>query len=196
MGDTTTTSEPETTTTEATTTTTEPEPTTTEPTAPVTKTEEVSVTDQIEIEIPQGATYTISDDSIIGIDANGNFYAKSAGKATITLTLPNGEVQIIEVYVKAADLKGDVNLDGKVDAIDAQCVLEYAAAKGAGENPPIFNAEDTANEETALRNADVDGNGTIDAIDASNILIYAAIEGAEGTADWNDVLDTKSEPTD
>ena len=33
------------------------------------------------------------------------------------------------------------------------------------------------------------------AIDASNILMYSAMMGADNKADWDEVLNTKSEPT-
>ena len=91
---------------------------------------------------------------------------------------------------------GDANLDGTINAEDAQVILEYAAAKGAGEDAALISTDDAAAEAIALKIADTDGNGTIDAIDASNVLMYSAMMGAEATANWSDVLAAKEEPND
>ena len=118
--------------------------------------------------------------------ADGTYYAFPATYDPVTQTVrfTVGEQNTTPV----TGTIGDVNLDGNVDALDASQILMYAAAKGAGEDAPLYSAENTASEQTALANADVDGNGTIDAVDAANILMYSAIAGAEGSADWNDVL--------
>ena len=59
-----------------------------------------------------------------------------------------------------AGLRGDVNGDGQIDAIDAALVLQF----GAGLLPALPNFD----------RADVNGNGMVDAIDAALILQFSA----------------------
>ena len=70
-----------------------------------------------------------------------------------------GEVLATESIPMLTGLLGDVNVDGKVDAVDARWVLQAAAGMRMLEN------------ETA---ADVNGDGKIDAVDARWILQAAA----------------------
>lgn len=60
------------------------------------------------------------------------------------------------------ELKGDVNSDGYVDAVDASIVLKHYAAVST-EAEPVIPVEQR-------RTADLDNNGFIDAVDASVIL--------------------------
>lgn len=61
---------------------------------------------------------------------------------------------------------GDVNNDGKINAVDASMILaEYA--KVSSNNPTSFSAD----QEVA---ADIDGNYKYDAVDASGVLAYYA----------------------
>ena len=124
-------------------------------------------------------------------------YFTGSVKASIAQELPTGEMYTAELEIGNVTIAalGDVDLNGEVNAVDAQVLLEYAAALGAGETPALFSAEDSQAEANAKKLADTDGNGTIDAIDASNILMYSAMMGADNKADWNEVLNTKSEPT-
>lgn len=63
-------------------------------------------------------------------------------------------------------LKGDINLDGKIDAIDASMVLsEYAA---------ISSGKDSTLTTTQRYQADMNNDRSVDAVDASRILaVYA-----------------------
>ncbi|MBO4493053.1 MAG: hypothetical protein J5724_01560 [Ruminococcus sp.] len=62
---------------------------------------------------------------------------------------------------------GDVNMNGKVDAVDASNVLSYYASISIGKEGSFSNEQ--------LELADFDDNGKIDAVDASKILsLYAA----------------------
>ena len=65
-----------------------------------------------------------------------------------------------------------MNLDGTVTAADAADLLIAAAARGAGEDHGLTEAQQAA--------ADVTGDGKFNADDAAEILIYAAYVGAGG----------------
>jgi hypothetical protein len=70
---------------------------------------------------------------------------------------------------------GDVNMDGKVNAVDASETLrEYASRSTSGE-PYLTEIQRLA--------ADVDRNGKVDAIDASYILMYYSYLSTGGTDD-------------
>lgn len=74
-------------------------------------------------------------------------------------------------------VKGDVNHDGVVDAIDASCVLaEYSATvtKGGG----------TFDEETKEL-ADVNNDGRVDSLDASLIFAYYSQSSSGGVPTWD-----------
>ena len=62
---------------------------------------------------------------------------------------------------------GDVNGDGKVDAIDASKVLSEYARRSSSNPVKLFT-------ENQLNVADVDANDHVDAVDASRILAYYA----------------------
>ena len=74
----------------------------------------------------------------------------------------------------AYSLIGDVDGDGKVDAIDASQVLSYYAAVSCGQGAYICTDV-----------ADVDGDGKVDAIDASSILSYYADLSVGKDAVWS-----------
>lgn len=66
---------------------------------------------------------------------------------------------------------GDVNLDGKVNAVDASIVLRLAPLKSVGE-------ELTLEEQNQYDRCDANGDGMVNAQDAATILTYAAKKGA------------------
>lgn len=77
----------------------------------------------------------------------------------------------IETLFSANFLRGDVNLDGKIDASDAADILVYCAAIGSGETPAVPDDE-------WLDRADFSETGVVDAASATDILVYAAEQGA------------------
>lgn len=77
-----------------------------------------------------------------------------------------GEHQDIVIKLRAAGKKGDVNGDGKIDAVDASDVLAYYAQSSTQQESSFTEAQKTA--------ADVDDNGFADSVDASRILEYYA----------------------
>ena len=90
----------------------------------------------------------------------------------------SGDVYKTATYIIYPDhrIKGDVNGDGKITAVDASAVLiEFAelSADGKGTFTPSQFAA-----------ADVNNDGKITAVDASSILrYYAALSGNE-TPEW------------
>lgn len=78
---------------------------------------------------------------------------------------------------------GDVNFDGKINAVDASLVLsQYAAIATTGES--TFNIL----EKTV---ADADGNTIINAVDASFILGYYAYTSTGGFADFDEYMNSQ-----
>ena len=87
--------------------------------------------------------------------------------------------------------KGDVNLDGVVNAKDAALILVYAADAGAGNDAFLTESHDDTEEQFAYFLADIDGEGKenspLNAMDAAKILIYAAMQGSGNQPDWNEI---------
>lgn len=92
-------------------------------------------------------------------------------------------------------LRGDVNLDGKVDVADAAQILQYSAAailEEAGGQPEIPSAEIIEPDSLAKFCADVDcykdaEHAKINTADAVCILNYSAAFLANGSASWYEV---------
>ena len=77
----------------------------------------------------------------------------------------NGHAYITEQILNAltidvVGLLGDVNNDGKVNAVDARLILQYSVK--------LVNAEDLE-----LGVADVNGDGAVNAVDARLVLQYS-----------------------
>ena len=71
------------------------------------------------------------------------------------------EFSVTDSWEEAPYTLGDVNMDGRIDVIDASLILRYAA-----------NLNTLTDTQKAV--ADVNGNNSIDVIDASMVLRYAA----------------------
>ena len=92
-------------------------------------------------------------------------------------------------------LRGDVNLDGKVEVADAVQILQYSAAailEEAGGQPEIPSAEIIEPDSLAKFCADVDcykdaEHAKINTADAVCILNYSAAFLANGSASWYEV---------
>ncbi len=92
-------------------------------------------------------------------------------------------------------LRGDVNLDGKVDVADAVQILQYSAAailEEAGGQPEIPSAEIIEPDSLAKFCADVDcykdaEHAKINTADAVCILNYSVAFLANGSASWYEV---------
>ena len=92
-------------------------------------------------------------------------------------------------------LRGDCNLDGKVDVADAVQILQYSAAailEEAGGKPEVASDDIIAPDSLAKFCADVDcykdaENAKINTADAVCILNYSAKFLADGEANWADI---------
>ncbi len=91
----------------------------------------------------------------------------------------DGAINIVE----GEYLKGDVDLDGKVTAIDAMLILvEYSTLQ-------VGRASTFSSLQTML--GDVDENGVINAIDAYNVLVYYATTQVRADVTWDEILGKK-----
>lgn len=68
-------------------------------------------------------------------------------------------------------VKGDMDFDGNINAIDASLVLTYYASVSTGQSPVLTEDEFYA--------GDYDGDGAVNALDASGILTYYAKKATE-----------------
>jgi len=95
----------------------------------------------------------------VGIDINIKSITGS-GAAIKVMVTASGMESVTEVVEKDGG-KGDVNMDGDADSLDASLILQHDAGL-------ITLTGD------ALKNADVNGDGKADALDASLVLQYDA----------------------
>ena len=106
----------------------------------------------------------------------------------VTVQDDNGNPAVLEYWIAH---KGDVNLDGVVNAKDAALILVYAADAGAGNDAFLTESHDDTEEQFAYFLADIDGEGKenspLNAMDAARILIYAAMQGSGNQPDWNEI---------
>ena len=93
----------------------------------------------------------------------------------------------------ASVLKGDANMDGKVDSVDASIVLACYAKLSVGESWSFTDSGDELDERLSYLAADIDtetvnmciGDGCkIDSSDASRILRYYSLSSTENEPEW------------
>ncbi len=105
------------------------------------------------------------------------------------------EAAVAGEFTVLVGLRGDVNLDGKVDVAYAVQILQYSAAailEEAGGQPEIPSAEIIEPDSLAKFCADVDcykdaEHAKINTADAVCILNYSAAFLANGSASWDEV---------
>ena len=169
------------------------------------KVEEVSETETL----PIGNLFALTANSASELEYTG------AGEYTIGILVDETAVaeaveNLVETEVTWTDLdksavageftvlvglRGDVNLDGKVDVADAVQILQYSAAailEEAGGQPEIPSAEIIEPDSLAKFCADVDcykdaEHAKINTADAVCILNYSAAFLANGSASWDEV---------
>lgn len=101
--------------------------------------------------------------------------------ATETTEKTENGTKVVEteltLYIPESALKGDVNDDGLINAVDASAVLsEYALTSTGGQ--PTFTQKQ-------MKAGDVNEDGVINAVDASKILSYYAVLATGGTPSWD-----------
>lgn len=110
--------------------------------------------------------WTSSNTAVAEVNSDGIITAKGNGYAVITASLEKSSQKasiIVLVNSSATSYElGDVNMDGKVTAVDAMLALKLALL----DNPT----------DAILGLADVNGDGKITAVDAMRILQYATGE--------------------
>lgn len=146
---------------------------------------------EFDVIVPQGTPEGIypvafvTEPILAGTDANGNpLYTSTA--ATYRIENKTSIVEVTPTYrgftITVGDpvVRGDVNMDGIVDGVDAQQILKaYSNA--------LVGAEYGLTEQQ-IRNADVDASGVINSLDGVFVLrFYAAQLVGQGTT-WEDIL--------
>ena len=110
--------------------------------------------------------WTSSNTAVAEVNSDGTITAKGNGYAVISASLEKSSQKasiIVLVNSSATSYElGDVNMDGKVTAVDAMLALKLALL----DNPT----------DAILGSADVNGDGKITAVDAMRILQYATGE--------------------
>ena len=110
--------------------------------------------------------WTSSNTAVAEVNSDGTITAKGNGYAVISASLEKSSQKasiIVLVNLSATSYElGDVNMDGKVTAVDAMLALKLALL----DNPT----------DAILGSADVNGDGKITAVDAMRILQYATGE--------------------
>lgn len=110
--------------------------------------------------------WTSSNTAVAEVNSDGIITAKGNGYAVISASLEKSSQKasiIVLVNSSATSYElGDVNMDGKVTAVDAMLALKLALL----DNPT----------DAILGSADVNGDGKITAVDAMRILQYATGE--------------------
>lgn len=128
------------------------------------------------IQDSKGTDVKITSDST-KLDA-GTYYVKVTSDsfyhsdANYTLTINADEITY---------LKGDVNGDGAINAMDVSALLVSSARQAVGYTEGVLTGKN------ALA-ADVNEDGEINAMDASYILTYSAKIGAGLDADWDSLI--------
>ena len=98
-------------------------------------------------------SWSSSNTAVATVDSTGKVTAKKLGTAVITLTLENNLKATCKVTVKGDYLRGDVNLNKRVDVADVICILKHCIAI------QLLNEEQ-------IKMADLDNSGNINVADA------------------------------
>lgn len=116
-----------------------------------------------------GITFKSSNTDVAVISLDGIVTAVGAGEAVISIIDKDYNVIQLKVTVIQNEISykfGDIDNDGKINAVDATYALVYYAN--------ISTKKEGGLTESQQKAADVDNNGDINAVDASYILSYYA----------------------
>ena len=110
--------------------------------------------------------------SSAAVSEDGTASAVGRGTAEIIANDGQGNTAVCNVLVTDSEpIKGDCNLDGNVNAIDAVFILNLAA------NLAVGNAQDINFSDAYLALYDFNNDGVINSFDASDLLVYSAYNG-------------------
>ncbi len=118
---------------------------------------------------------------------DGAVFTKS-GTYTLTVEATGYTAPLtFEVNITVTDERGDVNLDGNINAFDVAYILQYAANISVG-NDNFKLSDDADTNAKMLAAADINGDGIINAFDAAYTLRYSASVGAGIDITWEEIL--------
>jgi hypothetical protein len=110
-------------------------------------------------------------------------FADGSDTAEITI-YPIGERKPLASFnVNIIRGHGDVNKNGRTDAVDASSILKTYAALTADPNTPVSAEYKKA--------ADVNFDGKIDAVDAAIVMKYYALASSHILPDWETLINTQ-----
>ncbi len=133
----------------------------------------ITISDAESYKIPlaqnEGVTFVSNNTDVAVVSADGVVTPVGEGEVVIFIIDKNNNVIRLKIAVRhkeKAYMLGDVNNDGKINAVDASEVLTYYAMISTNQNGDFDEAQKLA--------ADVNYDGKINAVDASCILSYYA----------------------
>ena len=133
----------------------------------------ITISDAEPYKIPlaqnEGVTFVSNNTDVAIVSADGVVTPVGEGEVVIFIIDKNNNVIRLKIAVRHKEnayMLGDVNNDGKINAVDASEVLTYYAMISTNQNGDFNEAQKLA--------ADVNYDGKINAVDASCILSYYA----------------------
>lgn len=133
----------------------------------------VTISDAEPYKIPlaqnEEVTFVSNNTDVAIVSADGVVTPVGEGEVVIFIIDKNNNVIRLKITVRHKEnayMLGDVNNDGKINAVDASEVLTYYAMISTNQNGDFNEAQKLA--------ADVNNDGKINAVDASCILSYYA----------------------
>ena len=133
----------------------------------------ITISDAEPYKIPlaqnEGVTFVSNNTDVAVVSADGVVTPVGEGEVVIFIIDKNNNVIRLKIAVRHKEnayMLGDVNNDGKINAVDASEVLTYYAMISTNQNGDFNEAQKLA--------ADVNYDGKINAVDASCILSYYA----------------------
>lgn len=114
------------------------------------------------------------------VPKNLNEAFKNGDVATVSIYPMKSDLSIYDYNINFISGKGDVNLDGAIDASDASIVLTYYANNSVGKEYKM--------SERQINCSDVDSNSSVNSLDASYILTYYAMNATGQNPKWENII--------
>ncbi len=84
-------------------------------------------------------------------------------------------------------MRGDANMDGRVDSQDMFELMLYIARRAVGEKDVVFNDNPNVNRWLILL-MDINNDSVLDTQDLFYLMLYIAMHGVGMDVSWSDVL--------